>query len=219
MTEHQDTTPPSERPQHVLIVDDDPDVSLLMTKVLERQGYCVSHSGSVESAIERLEKTRFDLVLLDLQLPDRHGQVLLRHLSKDGVSSIPVIIVTGTGTIEDAIEALRRRATDFLRKPFFPEELSAAVERAIKHARETNTKRPPVMSGGLLESEHLSPREREVLKHFETGKRVPEIARTLFVSPYTVRNHLKAIFKKTGVNSQTELMEKLLSARHRTDAD
>lgn len=207
----------------VLIVDDDKNVARFAQQVLERRGLRTVIAATVEEAFNRLDDS-IDAVLLDLELPDVSGHAFLRGLRERGLRDLPVIIMSGTGTIEDVIEALRNHASDYVRKPFFPEQLTAAIDRAF---RDQGTKAsPPAASPGhttagaeveaLLtsaERESLSAREREIVGLLAEGRRAPEMAGVLDISPHTIRNHLKAIYRKMDVHSQGALAELLLRRR------
>ncbi|MDX2018920.1 MAG: response regulator [Deltaproteobacteria bacterium] len=205
----------------VLIVDDDAGLSKSVRQVLERQGLQTHTASSVEQALALL-KQPIDLILLDLGLPDMSGHALLKSLRDAGRLDLPVIIMSGTGNIEDVIEAMRNRAADYLRKPFFPEQLTAAVDRVLKeHApRHTPSMMPAAASVWSLdelltieERGSVSAREKDILGLLLQGRRAPEMATALGISPHTIRNHLKAIYRKLGVHSQGALAEFLLKRR------
>lgn len=205
-------------PKTVLIVDDDPDLASSVKRVLERRGLRTLVAGSVELGLDMLRtEEKIDLVLLDLDLPDVNGLTLLRNLRDHARDDVPVVIMSGTGTIEDVIEALRSRAADYLRKPFFPEQLTAAVDRVL----DASPKRAATSAGvpdidrllTIVERGQVSSREKDVLGLLLQGRRAPEIAVALGISPHTVRNHLKALYRKLGVHSQGALAEFLLKRK------
>jgi two-component system, NarL family, nitrate/nitrite response regulator NarL len=207
----------------VLIVDDDPDVANSVRRVLDRRGLRTLLAGSVPEGLVALQSPeKIDLVLLDLDLPGVSGLALLKALRDQGREDLPVVIMSGTGTIEDVIEALRNRAADYLRKPFFPEQLTAAVDRIldapapIPKDDETGGATSSAEIDLLLntiERQQVSNREKQVLGLLLQGRRAPEMATALQISPHTVRNHLKALYKKLGVHSQGALAEFLLERK------
>ncbi|MCG5052285.1 MAG: response regulator transcription factor [Myxococcales bacterium] len=208
----------------VLIVDADPKVAESIQQTLARRGMKTVVAGSAEEGLQHLE-TPFDVVLLDLELPGVSGHALLKALRERGQHDVPVIITSGKGTIDDVIEALRNRASDYLRKPFFPEQLISAIDRALAprpHLRPAGVgvgvaaaQGNPLVDGLLTDAERqaISIREKEVLRLLMQGRRAPEMAAALKISPHTVRNHLKAIYQKLGVHSQGALAEFLLARR------
>jgi len=114
----------------ILIIDDEPSV-LLETSVALRRHYDVATATSAEEAEKLLGKERVDLVLTDLRLPGRDGLAVLeaaKALSPD----LPVVLMSGHGTIEEAVKAIRLGAADFVEKPFGPERLLVTVERALE---------------------------------------------------------------------------------------
>lgn len=203
----------------VLIVDDDPDLANSVKRVLERRGLRTLIAGSVELGLDLLRtEEKIDLVLLDLDLPDVNGLALLRNMRDQSHDEVPVVIMSGTGTIEDVIEALRSRASDYLRKPFFPEQLTAAVDRVLDGSLRRLAVSPDVPDIDRLltlgERAQVSSREKDVLGLLLHGRRAPEIAVALGISPHTVRNHLKALYRKLGVHSQGALAEFLLKRKN-----
>ncbi len=115
----------------ILIVDDDPAINDGCGQVLTRQGYEVSQAESGSRAWSLVDQYDFDLILLDLKLPDINGLDLLRRIrSRD--TMVPVVMITAYGTVQNAVEAMRMGADDFLPKPFEPDELRFVVQRTLK---------------------------------------------------------------------------------------
>ncbi|HJR64501.1 MAG TPA: sigma-54 dependent transcriptional regulator [Gemmatimonadaceae bacterium] len=116
----------------ILVVDDDADVARVLGTFFERSGHQVIRVDSGEAAIEAFERTRPELVLLDLRLPDMEGfDVLKRIREHDPV----VVMITGHGDIALAVEAMRIGAENFLTKPVDLDHLAVASERALEKAR------------------------------------------------------------------------------------
>lgn len=124
----------SQASARLLVVEDDPGFSRAVCRMLSSQGYDITAVSNAEEAASALEEPRFDAVLLDLGLPGAPGLLLLRELHRAD-EDLPVIVMSGQGTMDDVIEALRHRAVDYLRKPFQPPEVFAAVERAVAMRR------------------------------------------------------------------------------------
>jgi len=131
----------------VLVVDDDAEFCEALGRWLTMLGHEPLIVGSAEEALEHLTAGAVDVMLLDLQLPGIHGHALLREMSRRDFS-IPVVVISGTGSMEDVIEILRRRAVDYLRKPFRMEDLSAALDRALTATDEHRTGPGPAPSSG-----------------------------------------------------------------------
>ncbi|MGQ9813376.1 MAG: sigma-54-dependent transcriptional regulator [Dissulfurimicrobium sp.] len=117
--------------ESILIIDDDIAIRDGCAQVLKRRGFEVSEAATGRDAATLLDQYEYDLILLDLKMPDINGLDLLRNIrEKDQI--VPVIIITAYGTIQNAVEAMRLGANDFLPKPFEPDELHITVQRNLK---------------------------------------------------------------------------------------
>lgn len=120
----------SKKPK-ILVVEDDPDSRAAIVLVLQAAGHTVAETDDAEKAFEIISKNHTDIVITDLQLPGMDGIELLRR-AKQAASDIQVILITGHGTIELAVEALREGAYDFIAKPVRKPVLLRTVERAAE---------------------------------------------------------------------------------------
>jgi len=159
----------------LLIVDDDQNLLDLLQMRLESEGHEVIATAREEEAIEAAKNHIFDLSIVDLQLAHLNGISLMEdlHLIQPGM---PVIILTGYGSIESAVEAMRKGAFNYLTKPFEPEDLLLQVERALENRRlASEVKRLE----GLLEErygfDHIVARSEKMKRVLEM---VSQIART-----------------------------------------
>jgi len=118
----------------ILVVDDEVGIRELLSEILSDEGHQVLLAESAASARSLRERQRPDLVLLDIWMPDTDGITLLKEWSANGRLSMPVIMMSGHGTIETAVEATRIGALDFLEKPIALQRLLATVHRALRHA-------------------------------------------------------------------------------------
>lgn len=116
---------------NILIVDDDTGIRDGSSIVLKRQGFEVYEASTGEEASSLLQEYDFDLILLDLKLPDINGLDFLKQI-RETDQLVSVVIITAFGTVQNAVEAMRLGANDFLSKPFEPEELRLTVNRNIK---------------------------------------------------------------------------------------
>jgi PAS domain S-box-containing protein len=114
----------------ILIIDDEPRMCQSLKELLAGQNYELNTANSAKQAIEFLIDNSFDLILLDLCLPDMNGYHVMDHIDQQGIGAL-VIIMTGKASEESAIEALRRGAYDYLKKPFEPEKLLITVKNAL----------------------------------------------------------------------------------------
>jgi two-component system OmpR family response regulator len=126
-------TPAMERADHVLVVDDDAEIRKLLGEYLERNGFRVSLATDGAEMRRALERSRPDLVVLDLMLPGDSGLTLCRDLRVE--SSLPVIMLTARADEVDRIVGLEMGADDYLAKPFSPRELLARIRSILRRAR------------------------------------------------------------------------------------
>lgn len=125
---------------HILIVDDDPEIRELLATYLTKGGYRVSAAQDGHRMWRQLEHNRIDLVVLDVMLPGDDGLTLCRMLR--GKSSIPIIMLTARGEEMDRILGLEMGADDYLPKPFNPRELQARIKAVLWRARNLQGSRP-----------------------------------------------------------------------------
>jgi DNA-binding NtrC family response regulator len=116
---------------HILVVDDEPDIRELVSEILEDEGYSVTTAKDGESARVAFTAGPPDLVLLDIWMPDIDGITLLREWSEAGGLACPVVVMSGHGTLETAVEATRLGAHDFVQKPLSLAKLLATVRHAL----------------------------------------------------------------------------------------
>src|SRR5256886_9017685 len=115
----------------ILVVDDEPMMSDSLRRHLEEEGYAVDTAATGAQAIDLFDGSAHHLVICDLQLPDMDGLTLLRHM-KDSRPTTEVIVVTGYGSVQTAVEATKAGAFYFVEKPFDFEELSPLVEKSLE---------------------------------------------------------------------------------------
>jgi len=122
-------------PATILVVDDEPDIRESVKDTLEDEGYVVLAAGDAAGAREQRRTRRPDLVLLDVWMPDTDGISLLREWSERGGAGCPVVMMSGHGTIETAVEATRLGAYDFIEKPISRAKLLLTLARALEAGR------------------------------------------------------------------------------------
>jgi PAS domain S-box-containing protein len=118
----------------VLIVDDDLRMCHSTAALFSDQDYVLQTCNSGKSALDHLKNDNFDLVLLDMIIPDIDGYQIMDHINEQKIDTL-VIVITGHVSTESAIGALRRGAYDYIRKPFEPEELLTTVKNGLDHKR------------------------------------------------------------------------------------
>jgi DNA-binding NtrC family response regulator len=124
----RDAPPP--RARSVLVIDDEESLRHSLAKALRRSGYVVETAATGGEGVDRFSKGSFDAVLTDVRLPDLSGLDVLA-LCTETKPGVPVIVMTGFGTVESALEAMRRGARDFVRKPFKAEEVLDVLDAAL----------------------------------------------------------------------------------------
>lgn len=118
----------------ILVVDDEPGIRTLVQEILEEEGYEVRLAENGEAARRAMQEKAPDLVLLDIWMPDLDGISLLKEWVSTGQARMPVVMMSGHGTIHTAVEATRLGAFDFLEKPVPYKRLLETVERALRQA-------------------------------------------------------------------------------------
>jgi len=120
---------------HVLVVDDEDDIRALIDEILSEEGYDVTVAENAAAARAAKDASKFDLILLDIWMPDTDGITLLREWSEQGNLDCPVVMISGHGTVDTAVEATRLGASDFVEKPLSLAKLLRTVEKALENAR------------------------------------------------------------------------------------
>jgi len=118
----------------VLVVDDEADIRALISDILSDEGYGVTVAGNAQEARASRDASKFDLILLDIWMPDTDGITLLREWNEAGDLNCPVVVMSGHGTVDTAVEATRLGAFDFVEKPLSLAKLLRTVEGAIESA-------------------------------------------------------------------------------------
>jgi DNA-binding NtrC family response regulator len=166
---------------HILVVDDEPGVQESLRLLLKSEGD-IKIAGDVESALREVSLTTPDLILLDLVMPGRSGLELLAELGERGVRA-PVIVLTATNTVNAAVEAMKRGASDFITKPFELDALRIKVRNLLEKGelvREVERLRDEVEErqqlGGLLG------RSESMRAIFRTVERIARAEATVLVT-------------------------------------
>jgi|Deesub1362A_J573_1020465.scaffolds.fasta_scaffold00093_100 phosphate regulon transcriptional regulator PhoB len=124
----------------ILIIEDEPDIVELIRYNLEKQGYETDTAGDGRVALEKLHKGNYDLIILDLMLPEIDGLELCRIVKADrALSHLPIIMLTAKSEEVDKVLGLELGADDYVTKPFSPRELLARVKAVLRRTAE----RPP----------------------------------------------------------------------------
>lgn len=190
--------PPGSARAHVLVVDDDEDIRMLLTRYLALDGFGAEQASDAASALEAIRHRRPDLVLLDVMMPGRDGLDLLAELRRDG--DIPVIMVTARADEADRVMGLRLGADDYIVKPFSPAELVARIAAVLR--RQAGTTRPSKLEfDGLtldLATRKLTVNDRDV----PTTTKEFDLLAFLAASPSQVFTREQLLNKVWGSSSE-----------------
>ncbi|MGE0856021.1 MAG: response regulator, partial [Hyphomicrobiaceae bacterium] len=129
------------RPTRVLVVDDDPKVRILLRRCFEGEGFTVAEAGRGAEVVPALERDVFDLVTLDLTLPDTDGLSVARAVRER--SAVPIIMVTGKGEMIDRVIGLEIGADDYISKPFHLREVLARARAVLRRSAEREARPGP----------------------------------------------------------------------------
>jgi DNA-binding response OmpR family regulator len=133
-----------------LVVEDDPDIVELLVHYLRPEGFAVDALGDGARALERIRRERYDLLVLDLQLPGRDGLSLCAEVRRDPrTRDVPVVMLTARGDEADRIVGLEVGADDYVVKPFSPKELVARVRALFRRVDRREEGEKPLASGAL----------------------------------------------------------------------
>lgn len=117
----------------ILVIDDDPVVCLSCARILTAEGHVVDSCQVPAQGLEAAFSGNYDIILLDIVMPDIRGTEVLRKLKAAGVQA-EVIIITGYSTVQTAVDTMKNGAADYVSKPFTPDELTVAVEKACRRS-------------------------------------------------------------------------------------
>ncbi|KAB2920626.1 MAG: sigma-54-dependent Fis family transcriptional regulator [Dechloromonas sp.] len=144
----------------ILVVDDEVGIRELLSEILIDEGYDVRLAENAGAARRLRNELRPDLVLLDIWMPDTDGVSLLKEWHAAGHLNMPVVMMSGHGTIDTAVEATRIGAFDFLEKPIALQKLLASVQKALKH--DTPPPRPPLTLDAFVRSAFIKEFKRRL---------------------------------------------------------
>ncbi|RKY32631.1 MAG: sigma-54-dependent Fis family transcriptional regulator [Candidatus Omnitrophota bacterium] len=141
--------------RHILVVDDEPLVRRSLSKLLTISGYTVSSVANGKEAIELLKNYNADIIITDIKMPQMDGLQLLKEVKKN-MPEVPVILITSFGSIENAVEAIKQGAYDYVTKPIVDSEIKLVIERLIKERslREENLRLKEQLSTGSRQRFH-----------------------------------------------------------------
>lgn len=195
--------------QTILVVDDEKNIRRTLTMVLEGEGYGVQTSSTAEGALGILETEEVDMMILDVRLPGMSGLDLLKELRSNGKSwgKLPILVISGHASLQEAVDAVRLGATDFLEKPLNRDRLIITIRNCLEQAglrleldqiRKREDARlemigdSQAMTHLLTEIQKVAPTKGRVLITGESGSGKELVARAIHkLSPRTNRRFVK----------------------------
>ncbi len=188
----------------VHVIDDDPDVRNALAWLIESVQLRVRTYPAIADFLDAWHESEgAGCLVLDVRMPGMSGMEFLARMDKLGID-LPVIVLSGHGTIPMATRALRAGAVDFIQKPVNEQLLLDRIQEAIEKSRARRVHRPAASLDGL------SPREREVVERVAAGRHNKDIARDLGLSPRTVEAHRAQAMRKLGAGTTAELVALVL---------
>jgi len=194
----------------LLLIDDDPNLILLVKDYLEFRGYNVDTAENGREALEVLDSLIPDMIICDVMMPEMDGYTLVKHIREEAVTNrIPVLFLSAKGQSQDRVKGLNEGADVYMSKPFEPEELVAQVESSLKQIKRWEQGRPKGLDGAptivVPHNVELTPTETKVVQLVAKGMANREIANQLNVSQRTIESHVSNMLNKTSLNNRTEL--------------
>ncbi len=167
----------------ILVVDDEPVIREGIARVLSKEGFLVKTVARGQAALDELSRNAFNLVLLDIKMPDMDGMEVLKTITASEENNhLLVIMITGYPEIETAVQSIKMGAFDYLSKPFTPEQLKATLHKAIEHKKllmeNPSLRRQMELKGG---ADPLIGKSRAMQKIFQTIEKVAPTDSTVLI--------------------------------------
>ena len=195
----------------IFIADDEPAVLTAISAALRLEGYQVSGFADGVSFLDAAKARTPTCVILDVHMPGRSGLDILKELNAEQYPA-PIFIISGSGDIPMAVEAIRHGALDFIEKPFDARTVVARVREAIAAwAQRDQTAQQSGIPAEFSGHEQLTMRERDVLMQIADGASNKEAGRKLGISPRTVEVHRARIMEKLGAKNAADLVRIVMS--------
>ena len=188
----------------VYVVDDDPSMREALSSLIRSVGRRVETFASTQEFLDYRRPPAPSCLVLDVQLGPTSGLDLADRLNTSGVQ-IPIVFITGYGTIPMTVRAMKGGAVEFLTKPFRNADLIAGIEQALERDQAALRERAE-LAAIRSKLERLTPRECEVLALVVTGQLNKQIAAELGTSEQTIKAHRGHVTQKLGVTSVAELV-------------
>lgn len=189
----------------IFVIDDDPTLLSAIGYILRRAALKVRTFPHADALLREVTDSIPACILIDVLMPARSGLDVLSDLKSRGYSR-PVVMMSGAGDIPMAVDAMRRGAINFIKKPFSSEELVGVVTGAVQIWRERQTHLATPYRTDFPGHALLTRREREILERIAAGATAKEAAQVLDISPRTVEFYRARIFQKLGAKNSADLV-------------
>lgn len=198
----------------IVVIDDDADLLAALATLLQMEGYACETYPSAKAYMQQLalEQPQFpgpSCHLCDVRMPELDGLALQKLLSERGGS--PMILMSGASAIDDAVQAFRSGAVDFLVKPFETDALLAAIGKALQQSTQQQAacSRNSSLSASLAT---MTAREREVAVRVGEGQTNSEIAEAVGISLRTIKRYRQSAMEKAGAKTTAEFVRWISAA-------
>lgn len=188
----------------VAVVDDDLSVREGLSSLIRSAGLRVETFASAQEFLGRARSNAPSCVVLDLQLPGLSGLDLQKRMAEAGLN-IPIVFLTGHGSIPASVQAMKGGAVEFLTKPVDEEALLRAIQEAVERDRNARKQNEDLHELQELH-ESLTPREQEIMQQVVAGLLNKQIAAALKISEYTVKVHRGQVMRKMRAGSVADLV-------------
>ncbi|MEM9539388.1 MAG: response regulator transcription factor [Cyanobacteria bacterium P01_E01_bin.42] len=203
-------TSPQKENKKLLLVDDDPNLILLVKDYLEWKGYEVIAAENGREALDILETQTPDMIVCDVMMPEMDGYTFVEKVKENPkLNWIPFLFLSAKGQSSDRVKGLSKGADVYMVKPFEPEELVAQVKSSLSQVERLRDVTKPgkdlAVTLQVPEGVELTDREMNVVQLVAQGMKNKDIAEQLNVSQRTVESHVSNMLHKTQLKNRTEL--------------
>jgi FixJ family two-component response regulator len=188
----------------IFVVDDDPSVRTALERLIKSVGFRAKTFDTARSFFDNAPGDAPCCLILDVRMPQMSGLELQEEMALKGLV-MPIIFITGHGTVSMSVRAMKAGAMDFLEKPFEEQQLLDAIQAAVEKDRESKRKQAEIMQI-KKRADSLTPREYEVFKLVVSGRLNKQIAYELAVSEKTVKVHRARVVDKMKAESLASLV-------------
>jgi DNA-binding NarL/FixJ family response regulator len=199
----------------LLLIDDDPNLILLVRDYLEFRGFVVITADSGRAALALLEQNTPDMIICDVMMPEMDGYTFVKYVREDDrFNWIPILFLSAKGQSQDRVKGLNMGADVYMVKPFEPEELVAQVESSLRQSSRRGGRASVEEATLQVPADvELTPTELKVVQWVARGMSNRDVADQLNVSQRTIESHVSNMLAKTGLSNRTELARWAIESR------